>query len=343
MKPDTDDLSLTLPGVQPISLDVLTEKYLKPGETSAEDVYRRVARALASVEAVAEQADYEALFLANLRAGAIGAGRIMSAAGTSIQATLINCFVQPVGDCIQGVDDDGYPGIYEALREAAETMRRGGGVGYDFSRIRPRGAEVKGTASMASGPCSYINVFDQSCATVESAGARRGAQMGVLRIDHPDVLEFITAKRMPGRWNNFNVSLGVPDSFMHALEQNLPWELVHRAKPGSALEARGAWHRTDGLWVYQKVAARALWDTVMRSAYDFAEPGMLFLDQINQDNNLRYCEDIASTNPCGEQPLPPYGCCDLGPVILTRFVRHPFDVGGVAAFDFEAFSAVVMT
>ena len=343
MKPDTDDLSLTLPGVQPISLDVLTEKYLKPGETSAEDVYLRVARALASVEAVAEQADYEALFLANLRAGAIGAGRIMSAAGTSIQATLINCFVQPVGDCIQGVDDDGYPGIYEALREAAETMRRGGGVGYDFSRIRPRGAEVKGTASMASGPCSYINVFDQSCATVESAGARRGAQMGVLRIDHPDVLEFITAKRMPGRWNNFNVSLGVPDSFMHALEQNLPWELVHRAKPGSALEARGAWHRTDGLWVYQTVAARELWDIVMRSAYDFAEPGMLFLDQINQDNNLRYCEDIASTNPCGEQPLPPYGCCDLGPIILPRFVSHPFDVGGAAAFDFDAFAAVVMT
>jgi ribonucleoside-diphosphate reductase alpha chain len=343
MKPDTDDLSLTLPGVQPISLDVLTEKYLKPGETSAEDVYLRVARALASVEAVAEQADYEALFLANLRAGAIGAGRIMSAAGTSIQATLINCFVQPVGDCIQGVDDDGYPGIYEALREAAETMRRGGGVGYDFSRIRPRGAEVKGTASMASGPCSYINVFDQSCATVESAGARRGAQMGVLRIDHPDVLEFITAKRMPGRWNNFNVSLGVPDSFMHALEQNLPWELVHRAKPGSALEARGAWQRTDGLWVYQTLAARALWDIVMRSAYDFAEPGMLFLDQINQDNNLRYCEDIASTNPCGEQPLPPYGCCDLGPIILPRFVSHPFDVGGAAAFDFDAFAAVVMT
>ena len=343
MKPDTDDLSLTLPGVQPISLDVLTEKYLKPGETSAEDVYLRVARALASVEAVAEQADYEALFLANLRAGAIGAGRIMSAAGTSIQATLINCFVQPVGDCIQGVDDDGYPGIYVALREAAETMRRGGGVGYDFSRIRPRSAEVKGTASMASGPCSYINVFDQSCATVESAGARRGAQMGVLRIDHPDVLEFITAKRMPGRWNNFNVSLGVPDSFMHALEQNLPWELVHRAKPGSALEARGAWQRTDGLWVYQTLAARALWDIVMRSAYDFAEPGMLFLDQINQDNNLRYCEDIASTNPCGEQPLPPYGCCDLGPIILPRFVSHPFDVGGAAAFDFDAFAAVVMT
>ncbi|MCU0957773.1 MAG: ribonucleoside reductase, partial [Hydrogenophaga sp.] len=199
-----------LTATQPISQDVLAEKYLKAGETGAEDLYRRVARALASVEKDGLRAEWEPKFLANLHAGAIGAGRIMSAAGTDIQATLINCFVQPVGDCIQGFDDEGYPGIYEALREAAETMRRGGGVGYDFSRIRPKGAEVKGTASMASGPCSYINVFDQSCSTVESAGARRGAQMGVLRIDHPDVLEFITAKRTPGRWNNFNVSVGVP-------------------------------------------------------------------------------------------------------------------------------------
>ena len=176
-----------LTATQPISQDVLREKYLKAGESGVEDVYRRVARALASVEPEAEREKHEALFLENLHAGAIGAGRIMSAAGTAIQATLINCFVQPVGDCIQGFDDGGYPGIYEALREAAETMRRGGGVGYDFSRIRPRGAEVKGTASLASGPCSYINVFDQSCSTVESAGSRRGAQMGVLRIDHPDV------------------------------------------------------------------------------------------------------------------------------------------------------------
>ena len=287
-----------LTAIQPISHDVLTEKYLKPGESSAEDVYRRVARALASVELPAEREKYEALFLENLRAGAIGAGRIMSAAGTTIQATLINCFVQPVGDCIQGVDDGGYPGIYEALREAAETMRRGGGVGYDFSRIRPRGAEVKGTHSMASGPCSYINVFDQSCSTVESAGARRGAQMGVLRIDHPDVMEFITAKRTPGRWNNFNVSVGVTDAFMQALNDDQPWELVHQAKPGAAHIAQGAVQRADGLWVYQTLAAKELWDTVMRSTYDFAEPGILFLDNINQDNNLRYCESIAATNPC---------------------------------------------
>ncbi|MFC5520074.1 LAGLIDADG family homing endonuclease [Polaromonas jejuensis] len=283
---------------QPISQDVLKEKYLKPGENGLDELYQRVARALASVEPEAERARHEALFLENLHVGAIGAGRIMSAAGTAIQATLINCFVQPVGDCILGVDDGGYPGIYEALREAAETMRRGGGVGYDFSRIRPRGAEVKGTASIASGPCSYINVFDQSCSTVESAGARRGAQMGVLRIDHPDVQEFITAKRTPGRWNNFNVSVGVPDAFMQALNDGQPWELVHQAQPGAALIAQGAFRRADGLWVYQTVAARELWDTVMRSAYDFAEPGILFLDHINEDNNLRYCEAIAATNPC---------------------------------------------
>ena len=329
--------------IQPISHDVLAEKYLKPGETGIEDLFARVARALASVEKEADRAKYEAIFLENLYAGAIGAGRIMSAAGTNIQATLINCFVQPVGDCIQGVDADGYPGIYEALREAAETMRRGGGVGYDFSRIRPRGAAVKGTASMASGPCSYINVFDQSCSTVESAGARRGAQMGVLRVDHPDVMEFITAKRTPGRWNNFNVSVGMTDTFMEALIADEPWELVHPAQPGSTLLEKGAFQRADGKWVYQTLKARELWDTVMRSTYDFAEPGILFLDHINKDNNLRYCETIAATNPCGEQPLPSYGCCDLGPIILTRFVRHPFGFAGVPAFDFEAFEKSVAT
>ena len=343
MKRDHMGRPQDLTATQPISHDVLKEKYLKPGETGIEDLFRRVARSLASAEPVAERAKYESIFLENMHAGAIGAGRIMSAAGTAIQATLINCFVQPVGDCIQGMDDEGYPGIYEALREAAETMRRGGGVGYDFSRIRPRGAEVKATASMASGPCSYINVFDQSCSTVESAGSRRGAQMGVLRIDHPDVLEFITAKRAPGRWNNFNVSVGMPDTFMQALSNDQPWELVHKAKPGAPLIAKGAFQRPDGLWVYQTLAASELWDTVMKSAYDFAEPGILFLDNINQDNNLRYCESISATNPCGEQPLPPYGCCDLGPIILTRFVRHPFGFDGVASFDFAAFEKSVAT
>jgi ribonucleoside-diphosphate reductase alpha chain len=328
---------------QPICRDVLAEKYFKTGETSREQLFARVARALASVEKPELRAEWTQKFLANLQAGAIGAGRIMSAAGTDIQATLINCFVQPVGDAIQGRDADGYPGIYEALREAAETMRRGGGVGYDFSRIRPKGAYVKGTHSMASGPCSYMNVFDQSCSTVESAGARRGAQMGVLRIDHPDVLEFITAKRTPGRWNNFNVSVGVSDAFMQAVADGADWELVHRAPPGAKVLEQGAYQRADGQWVYRKLPARELWDTIMKSTYDFAEPGILFLDQIGRDNNLHYCERIEATNPCGEQPLPPYGCCDLGPIILTSFVRHPFGVGGEAAFDFAAFERVVAT
>ena len=326
---------------QPICVDVLQEKYLKNGETTAAQLYDRVARALASIEKPELQAEFEQKFRSNMDAGAIGAGRIMSAAGTGIQATLINCFVQPVGDCIQGVDDEGYPGIYEALREAAETMRRGGGVGYDFSRIRPKGARVKGTASTASGPCSYINVFDQSCATVESAGARRGAQMGVLRIDHPDVLEFITAKRTPGRWNNFNVSVGVTDAFMEAVQQGADWELVHPAQPVAEQVQQGARQRPDGQWVYRSLPARELWDTIMKSAYDFAEPGILFLDRIRTDNNLRAVETISATNPCGEQPLPPYGCCDLGPIILTRFVRHAFNHGGEALFDFEAFARSV--
>ncbi len=297
MHRESTDLAPSL-SVQDISQDVLQEKYFKDGEREVDELYARVARALASVEQPGLREAMQARFLENLRAGAIGAGRIMSAAGTDIQATLINCFVQPVGDCIQGVDDEGFPGIYEALREAAETMRRGGGVGYDFSRIRPRGALVKGTHSMASGPCSYINVFDQSCSTVESAGARRGAQMGVLRIDHPDVLDFITAKRTPGRWNNFNVSVGVPDAFMSAVEQDGPWELVHRAEPSLECQRNGAHRRPDGKWVYKTVRARVLWDTIMQSAYDFAEPGILFLDHINTDNNLRYTERIDATNPC---------------------------------------------
>jgi len=327
--------------IQPISTDVLIEKYAKDGEYEPDQIFQRVAKGLAVVEDIAIRSDVEKLFLENLRNGAIGAGRIMSAAGTDIQATLINCFVQPVGDCIQGFDADGFPGIYEALKQAAETMRRGGGVGYDFSRIRPKGAEVKGTASIASGPCSYINVFDQSCSTVESAGARRGAQMGVLRIDHPDIFEFITAKRATGRWNNFNVSVGVSSAFMKAVEGNQSWELIHKAKPAKNVIAEGAYQRADGLWVYRKVDAKEIWEAVMQSAYDFAEPGILFLDNINRDNNLNYCEEISSTNPCGEQPLPPYGCCDLGPVILPRFVKNPFGIAGEPSFDFEAFISVV--
>ena len=327
--------------IQPISTDVLIEKYAKDGEYEPDQIFQRVAKGLSDVEDLSIRADIEKLFLENLRNGAIGAGRIMSAAGTDIQATLINCFVQPVGDCIQGFDAEGFPGIYEALKQAAETMRRGGGVGYDFSRIRPKGAEVKGTASIASGPCSYINVFDMSCSTVESAGARRGAQMGVLRIDHPDIFEFITAKRATGRWNNFNVSVGVSSAFMKAVEGNESWELIHKAMPAKNAISEGAYQRASGLWVYRKVEAKEIWEAVMKSAYDFAEPGILFLDNINRDNNLNYCENISATNPCGEQPLPPYGCCDLGPVILPRFIKNPFGFAGEPSFDFEAFISVV--
>ena len=324
---------------QAISQDVLAEKYLATGEQTEQDLFARVARALAAVEKPKLQAHWQQQFLDNLQQGAIGAGRIMAAAGLDTKATLINCFVQPVADATNGFDTQGNPGIYTALSQAAETMRRGGGVGYDFSNLRPRGALVRGTNSYASGPCSFIDVFDASCTTVESAGARRGAQMGVLRIDHPDVLEFITAKRQKGRWNNFNVSVGVSSAFMQAVRDDAGWELVHVASPSEVQIQAGAHLREDGLWVYQRTSARTLWNAIMQSAYDFAEPGILFLDNINADNNLWYAEQIAATNPCGEQPLPPYGCCDLGPIILTRFVREPFTPQ--AHFDLAAFRASV--
>lgn len=324
---------------QAISQDVLAEKYLATGEQTEQDLFARVARALAAVEKPKLQAYWQQQFLDNLQRGAIGAGRIMAAAGLDTKATLINCFVQPVADATNGFDTQGNPGIYTALSQAAETMRRGGGVGYDFSNLRPLGALVRGTNSYASGPCSFIDVFDASCTTVESAGARRGAQMGVLRIDHPDVLEFITAKRQKGRWNNFNVSVGVSSAFMQAVRDDAGWELVHVASPSEVQIQAGAHLREDGLWVYQSTSARTLWNAIMQSAYDFAEPGILFLDNINADNNLWYAEQIAATNPCGEQPLPPYGCCDLGPIILTRFVREPFTPQ--AHFDLAAFRASV--
>lgn len=322
---------------QLISDEVLKEKYCRGDESSLDEIRARVARGLAFAEAADDRAAHEAQFLWAQNRGFVPAGRISAAAGTGLKTTLINCFVQPVGDSISEYAD-GRPGIYTALSEAAETMRRGGGVGYDFSSIRPRGSAVGGTGSTASGPLSYMHVFDRSCETVESAGARRGAQMGVLRCDHPDIEEFIHAKRQRAL-TNFNISLGITDAFMAAVEAGGNWDLVHSAEPSDAQKEQGAYQRPDGKWVYKTVPALTLWQAVMENTYNFAEPGVLFLDRMNKDNNLRYCETIEATNPCAEQPLPPYGCCCLGSVNLTLYVKDAFTEN--AHFDYEGFADVI--
>ena len=318
-KSTTPELPPALPA-QAISTEILLEKYAKGGERSIEAVRRRVARALAAVEAPDRRERWELAFERAQQRGFILGGRINSAAGTDLKATLINCFVQPVGDSISG-DENGV-GIYVALNEAAETMRRGGGVGYDFSPIRPQGAHVRGTNSRASGPLSYMRVFDQSCATVESAGSRRGAQMGILRCDHPDIEAFIHAKD-DGSLTNFNLSVAVTDAFVAAMRDDAEWELVHRAAPAPDLLAAGAFQREDDLWVYRTVRARALWEQIMLSTYDHAEPGVVFIDTMNRDNNLSYCETIDACNPCVTGDT--WVMTEMGPRQVAELVGQRFN------------------
>lgn len=280
-----------------VSTEVLAEKYLKKGETTQDQIFERVATQMASIEKEEIREEIKQRFLFNLHNGAIGAGRIMSSGGTTINATLLNCFVQGVGDSISGYSETGKPGIYVALQQAAETMRKGGGVGYNFSEIRPFGAWINSTQSRASGPCSYMDVFDKSCTTVEAQGSRRGAQMGMLDVDHPDILTFIEAKNEKGRWNNFNVSVSVTDRFIKAVENNEGWDLVHKAAPHPDY-VPDAKQNAEGLWIYKTVKAVEIWDAIMHNTYDHAEPGIIFIDKVNNDNPLYYAEHINCTNPC---------------------------------------------
>ncbi|ARE39741.1 Ribonucleotide reductase of class II (coenzyme B12-dependent) [Rhodovulum sp. P5] len=268
-------------------------------DQTVEDTWRRIARALAEPEA--DPAEWEDAFYAALEDFRfLPAGRITAGAGTGRSVTLFNCFVM-------GTIPDSMGGIFEALKEAALTMQQGGGIGYDFSTIRPKGADVKGVAADASGPLSFMDVWDAMCRTIMSAGSRRGAMMATMRCDHPDIEDFITAKQDAARLRMFNLSVLVTDAFMEAVKADGPWELTFDGK------------------VYHTVEARDLWNRIMRATYDYAEPGVIFIDRINQMNNLAYCEEIAATNPCGEQPLPPYGACLLGSINLARLVRDPFD------------------
>ncbi len=272
-----------------------------PVDQSVEDTWRRVARALAVVEADPghwEREFYEVL--EDFRF--LPAGRILAGAGTGRSVTLFNCFVM-------GTIPDSMGGIFDMLKEAALTMQQGGGIGYDFSTIRPKGADVKGVAADASGPLSFMDVWDAMCRTIMSAGSRRGAMMATMDCSHPDIEDFISAKSDPARLRNFNLSVLVSDAFMEAVKQDGSWDLAF------------------GGTIYRTIQARDLWNRIIRSTYDFAEPGVIFIDRINAMNNLAYCEDIRATNPCGEQPLPPYGACLLGSLNLARLVDEPFEDG----------------
>ena len=286
-----------------------------PLDGTVEDTWRRIARALAVVEKDVDRWENE--FNGALEDFKfLPAGRITAGAGTARKVTLFNCFVM-------GTIPDSMGGIFDMLKEAALTMQQGGGIGYDFSTIRPKGALVTGVAADASGPLSFMDVWDSMCRTIMSAGSRRGAMMATMRCDHPDIEDFITAKSDAARLRMFNVSVLVTDPFMEAVKANGSWDLVFDGK------------------VYQTVKARDLWNKIMRSTYDYAEPGVIFIDRINKANNLGYCETIAATNPCGEQPLPPYGACLLGSINLARLVKDPFEAD--ADLDVDGLSKLVST
>ena len=287
----------------------------KPLDATVEDSWRRIARALATVEKDAPK--WEDKFYSALEDFKfLPAGRITAGAGTARKVTLFNCFVM-------GTIPDSMGGIFEMLKEAALTMQQGGGIGYDFSTVRPKGALVKGVAADASGPLSFMDVWDAMCRTIMSAGSRRGAMMATMRCDHPDIEDFITAKSDAARLRMFNVSVLITDPFMEAVKANKSWDLVFEGK------------------VFKTVKALDLWNKIMKSTYDFAEPGVIFIDRINKANNLHYCETIAATNPCGEQPLPPYGACLLGSINLSRLVKNPFEKN--AQVDLDVLNELVAT
>ena len=296
----------------------------RPVELSVEDTWRRVAGAAAVVER--DAGPWAARFLDVLRGYRfLPAGRILAGAGTTRQVTLFNCFVM-------GRIEDSIEGIFEALKEGALTMQQGGGVGYDFSTLRPRGSRARTTGMVASGPVSFLHVWDAACATIVSTGARRGAMMATLRCDHPDIGEFIDAKRAAGVLRHFNLSVLVTDAFLQAVQDGGDWPLVFpeselRDAEGSEGVVQRAWSDSPvavPCRVHKVVPARELWQRLCDAAYDCAEPGVLFIDRINESNNLAYCERLSATNPCAEEPLPPYGACNLGSVNLTAFVSQPF-------------------
>lgn len=314
-----------MPFAAPIAQQIWDQKYrLKhfdgtPIDVTVQDTWSRIASALAQAEddpALWEPRFYSALEDFKF----LPAGRIIAGAGADRSVTLFNCFVM-------GTIPDSMSGIFDMLKEAALTMQQGGGIGYDFSTIRPKGAEVKGVAADASGPLTFMDVWDAMCRTVMSAGSRRGAMMATMRCDHPDIELFIDAKRDPAKLRMFNLSVLVTDEFMDAVKANALWPLMHEVFPGKGRDI-GSVVGADGVrrYIYNVVPARALWEKIMRSTYDYAEPGVIFIDRINSANNLKYIEKIASTNPCAEQPLPPYGACLLGSINLTRFVSKPFTV-----------------